>query len=78
MKSVSVGSGKIKELLLDLMFVKSKKSGQVSVIAKQAFELDGFFLKFLTDIFGLNFSFCFISHTRGRGKENKGKVVFGQ
>lgn len=29
MKSVSVGSGKIKELLLDLMFVKSKKSGQV-------------------------------------------------
>lgn len=50
MKSIYVGSGKIEELLLDLMFAEIMKNGQVSVIAKQAFELDGFFLKFLTDI----------------------------
>lgn len=46
MKSICVGSGKIKELLLDLMFVKNKKNGEVSVIAKRAFELDFSFLNF--------------------------------
>lgn len=78
MKRIYVQSDKIKELLLDLVFVKNKKNGEVSVIAKQAFELDVFFLKFLTDILAWISRFALsIAQEEGereiRGKRNKGK-----